>query len=100
MLQIVLIAVLLLSLLSGLTTLIGVALALRFKRNVKGIVIGIGFSAGIMLLISFFDLIPESINSTGIVTEPTKEVVPSIKEKPPERMSRGRGRRWGWVRGR
>lgn len=67
MLPIVFIAVLLLSLLSGLTTLIGVALALRFKRNVKGIITGIGFSAGIMLLISFFDLIPESINSTGIV---------------------------------
>jgi ZIP family zinc transporter len=78
MLPIVFIAVLLFSLLSGLTTLIGVALALRFKRNVKGIVIGIGFSAGTMLLISYFDLIPNSINSTGTVNEP----------------------RWGWVRGR
>jgi ZIP family zinc transporter len=56
-----------LSLLSGLTTLIGIALALLFKESVKKVVIGIGFSAGIMLLISFLDLIPESVNATGIV---------------------------------
>jgi ZIP family zinc transporter len=60
------IAVLLLAFLSGLTTLIGVGLALRFKRNIKGIVIGMGFSAGIMLLISFAELIPESLASSGI----------------------------------
>jgi zinc transporter ZupT len=53
-------AVILLAFLSGLTILIGVALAFYFKRSVKGIVIGIGFSAGIMMLISFFELIPES----------------------------------------
>ena len=60
------IAVLLLAFLSGLTTLIGVALALYFRKSIKGIVIGIGFSAGIMLLISFFELIPESVSAAGI----------------------------------
>lgn len=61
------IAVLLLAFLSGLTTLIGVALAIYFKKSVKGIVIGIGFSTGIMLLISFFELIPESAGAAGIL---------------------------------
>jgi len=60
------IAVILLAFLSVLTTLIGVALAFYFKKSDKGIVIGIGFSAGIMLLISFFELIPESIGAAGI----------------------------------
>ena len=60
------IAVMLLAFLSGATTLIGVALAVYFRKNNKGIVIGIGFSAGIMLLISFFELIPESISAVGI----------------------------------
>jgi len=67
MLPMVYVAVFLLSLLSGLTTLIGIALALLFKESVKKVVIGIGFSAGIMLLISFFDLIPESVDAAGIV---------------------------------
>lgn len=55
-------AVILLSLLSGMTTLIGVALALIFKKSRKAIVAGMGFSAGIMLLISLFELIPESLS--------------------------------------
>lgn len=58
--------IILLAFLSGLTTLIGVALAIIFKKNIRGIVIGIGFSAGIMLLISFFELIPESIGTVEI----------------------------------
>lgn len=61
------IAVLILAFLSGLTTLIGVALAIHFKKSIKGIVIGISFSAGIMLLISFFELIPESVSTAGII---------------------------------
>lgn len=60
------VAVLSLSLLSGMTTLIGVALALYVGKQVKGIAFGIGFSAGIMLLISTFELIPEAIAGTGI----------------------------------
>lgn len=54
-------AVILLSLLSGTTTIIGVALALILKNNNKAIVIGMGFAAGIMLLLSIFELIPESL---------------------------------------
>jgi len=59
------IAVFLLAFMSGSTTLIGVTLALRFKKSVRGMVIGIGFSSGIMLLISFFELIPQSLSSIG-----------------------------------
>jgi ZIP family zinc transporter len=59
-------AVILLSFLSIITTIIGVALAFVFKKGQKGISIGIGFSAGIMLLISFFELIPESVIEAGV----------------------------------
>ena len=59
-------AVILLSFLSVITTIIGVALAFVFKKGHKGISIGIGFSAGIMLLISFFELIPESVIEAGV----------------------------------
>lgn len=58
--------IIILAFLSSLTTLIGVVLAIYFKKSVKGIVIGIGFSVGIMLLISFFELIPESVGVAGI----------------------------------
>jgi len=74
MLPMVYVAVFLLSLISGLTTLIGIALALLFKESVKKVVIGIGFSAGIMLLISFFDLIPESVDAAGIVNSLARAV--------------------------
>ena len=60
-------AVILLSFLSVITTIIGVALAIVFKKGLNKISIGIGFSAGIMLLISFFELIPESVASAGVV---------------------------------
>ena len=60
-------AVFLLAFMSGSTTLIGVALALRFRKSVKGMVIGIGFSSGIMLLIAIFELIPQSLNAMGTV---------------------------------
>ncbi|SRR4030042_714348 len=58
-------AVLFLAFLSGLTTLIGVALAIKFGECKKGMIIGLGFAAGIMLLISFFELIPESFDAAG-----------------------------------
>ncbi len=61
------IAIILLSCLSVVSTIIGVGLAFFFKKSVKGIVIGIGFSVGIMLLISFFELIPESLEASGLV---------------------------------
>ncbi len=55
------IAVLLLAFLSGFTTVLGVLLAIYVSRSVNWIAVGIGFSAGIMLLISLFELIPESL---------------------------------------
>ncbi len=61
------IAIILLSFLSVITTLIGVGLALCFKKSDKGIAIGIGFSAGIMLVISFLELLPEAINTAGFI---------------------------------
>ena len=60
------IAVISLTSLSILTALIGVFLAICFKKSIKGINIGIGFSVGIMLLISLAELIPESITDAGL----------------------------------
>jgi ZIP family zinc transporter len=60
-------AVILLSALSGVTTLIGVGLALWLRDSAGGIATGIGFSAGIMLLISTVELIPESASQVGLV---------------------------------
>ncbi|MEA3464219.1 MAG: ZIP family metal transporter [Patescibacteria group bacterium] len=61
------IAIILLSFLSVITTLIGVGLAFYFKKSKKGIVIGIGFSAGIMLIISFLELLPEAVKASGFI---------------------------------
>jgi len=60
------IAVLLLSFLSVLTTLLGVTLAIYIGKSERAIALGIGFSAGIMLLISFFDLMPEAAGEAGM----------------------------------
>ena len=60
------IAVLLLASLSIVTTSIGVALAIRFSTHTRAISVGIGFSAGIMLLISFLELIPEARSDIGV----------------------------------
>jgi len=57
--------VLLLSLLSVFTTLLGVMLAVWLRENVRAIAAGIGFSTGIMLLISLLELVPESIGIMG-----------------------------------
>jgi len=65
MLPLTYIAVIILSFLSGITTLIGVWLALRFKKSAKGIAAGIGFSAGIMFWISLLELIPEAAITAG-----------------------------------
>jgi ZIP family zinc transporter len=61
-------AVLLLAFLSVFTTLLGVALAIYAGKNERAIAIGIGFSAGIMLLISFFELVPEAVSEIGMGT--------------------------------
>jgi ZIP family zinc transporter len=58
-------AVLLLSLLSCGTVLAGVALALRLRENARALAAGIGFSVGIMVLISMFELFPESAGAIG-----------------------------------
>jgi len=64
-------AILLLAFLSVFTTLLGVALAIFVGKNERAIALGIGFSAGIMLLISFFELIPEAMGEAGIGTTST-----------------------------
>lgn len=58
-------AVLLLSLTSVLTTWIGVTLAIRLRDSGRAIAAGIGFSAGLMLLVSLLELVPASIGSMG-----------------------------------
>ncbi len=60
------IAVLLLAFLSVFTTLLGVTLAIFLGRSERAIAVGIGFSAGIMLLISFLELMPEAISEAGM----------------------------------
>lgn len=57
--------VLLLSLLSCVTTSMGVMLALALRENAAAIAAGIGFSSGIMILISVLELIPGAIAGAG-----------------------------------
>jgi ZIP family zinc transporter len=59
-------AVLLLALLSVITTMVGVALAIYLGKNERAIAVGIGFSAGIMLLVSLLELIPEASSEAGM----------------------------------
>lgn len=59
-------AILLLSLLSCVTTAAGIALALLLRENTRAIAAGMGFSVGIMVLISTFELIPEASVALGI----------------------------------
>jgi len=65
------IAVLLLAFLSVFTTLLGVALAIYIGKNERAIVVGIGFSAGIMLLVSLLELMPEAMGEAGMGTAST-----------------------------
>ena len=60
------IAVLLLASLSIFTTLLGVALAIYVGKSERTIAVGIGFSAGIMLLISFVELVPTAMGEAGV----------------------------------
>lgn len=58
-------AVLLLSTLSFVTTAAGVAMALRLRSSNRAIAAGIGFSVGIMMLISLFELLPAALADAG-----------------------------------
>jgi len=62
------VAVMVLAFLSGGTTLIGVALAIAIGDNPKVTAMGIGFSTGMMGMISVFELIPESLSTAGAST--------------------------------
>lgn len=59
------VAVILLSLLSCVTTSLGVALALRLRENARALAAGVGFSAGLMAIISGWELIPQSVTTIG-----------------------------------
>jgi ZIP family zinc transporter len=59
-------AVIVLSLLSCVTATVGVALALWVGERGRGVAAGIGFSAGIMILISMLELLPQSYAEQGI----------------------------------
>jgi ZIP family zinc transporter len=50
--------VLLLAFVAGMTTLVGVALGLRLGRSASAVAIGIGFSVGVMMLVSLRELLP------------------------------------------
>jgi ZIP family zinc transporter len=56
----------LLSLLSIVTTSIGVLFAVVIRENARLIAIGLGFSTGIMIAVSITDLIPTAITDTGL----------------------------------
>jgi ZIP family zinc transporter len=58
-------AVVALSLMSLLTVWLGVALALRLRENTRALAAGIGFSAGIMIVVSGWELIPASLATMG-----------------------------------
>jgi len=69
------VAVLLLAFLSVVTTLLGVTLAIYVGKSERAIAVGIGFSAGIMLLVSFFELVPEAVDAAGAGTALTAFVL-------------------------
>ncbi|HEX6237232.1 MAG TPA: ZIP family metal transporter [Acidimicrobiales bacterium] len=54
--------------LSAATSWIGVALALRIGDRPRAVAAGIGFSAGIMIVISAAELIPEAYRAAGLPT--------------------------------
>jgi ZIP family zinc transporter len=63
-------AVILLSLLSSVSTGLGLALALLLRESPRAIAAGVGFSAGMMILISIFEMLPESLALAGTFTAP------------------------------
>lgn len=61
------VTILLLASMSIVATFIGVTLAIWVGRNERMLVAGIGFSAGIMLLISLFELVPQGLSKAGTI---------------------------------
>lgn len=59
------IAIIFLSLLSCITMLLGALLAILIRENRRMLAMGAGFSAGIMIVISAVELIPESTAAVG-----------------------------------
>ncbi len=60
---------LILSLFAGLSTTLGaITVFIIKKEDTKVISLSMGFSAGVMLGVSIFELLPESINNIGILT--------------------------------
>ncbi|MBP3924088.1 zinc transporter ZupT [bacterium] len=58
---------LLLTLFAGLATSIGATLAFMFKKdNLKALSVGLGFSAGVMIFISFMEILPEAQNMLAV----------------------------------
>jgi ZIP family zinc transporter len=54
--------------LSGLTTFIGVLLAMRLKERKNAVATAIGFSAGIMVAVSFMELLPVAFSLTNVLS--------------------------------
>ena len=51
----------LITLFAGLSTAIGGAIAFIVKKdNLKALSVGLGFSAGVMIFVSFMDMVPEA----------------------------------------
>lgn len=59
--------VLLLALTSGMTTIIGTLLGLWIKKSSQVMAAGVGFAAGIMIMISLGELLPEAYAEAGLV---------------------------------
>ena len=57
--------ILLISFLSGLTTVIGALLAIFLKGKKSHVSIGVGFSSGIMIVISFLELLAKPLTMTN-----------------------------------
>jgi ZIP family zinc transporter len=58
-------AVLVLAVLSGATTLLGVAIALRTSMRSRYVALGLGFSAGMMVALGLLELIPDAMELGG-----------------------------------
>lgn len=60
--------ILLLALISGLATFLGVYIGVRRKKTKENIVFGASFAAAIMIFISVFELIPSAYKASGVIS--------------------------------